>query len=123
MCLLSLMINYNRLFILSSLFRLSPGEVSFCLKLPIKEYPGPGRYVETICLSLTAFLLMLPAVTEILTRVPNGNPLVTDLNSPILLGSQATLLVLLIVGLTAQIILLRRQSKLEAFDSSTEMSA
>ena len=60
---------------------------------------------------------MLPAVTEILTRVPDGNPLVTDLKSPILLGSQAILFVILIVGLTAQIIHLRRQNKLSAFTS------
>ncbi|WFR60977.1 hypothetical protein P9222_20935 [Paenibacillus amylolyticus] len=82
-----------------------------------------GRYLETLSLSLTAFLLMLPAVTETLTRVPNGNPIVTNLNSPILLGSQGTLLIILIVGLTAQIIHLRRQSKLQSFDSSTYMSS
>jgi hypothetical protein len=66
-------------------------------------------YIETICLSVTAFLLMLPTVTETLRRVPDGHPLVTDLSSPLLLGSQAGLLVILVVGLTAQIIYLRRQ--------------
>jgi len=70
-----------------------------------------GRYLETIFLSLTAFLLMLPTVTEVLRRVPDGHPLVTDLKSPLLLGSQASLLVLLVIGLTAQIIHLRRQGK------------
>jgi len=68
-----------------------------------------GRYLETIILSVTVFLLMLPTVTEILRRVPNDHPLVTDLRSPLLLGSQASLLVILIVGLIAQIIYLRRQ--------------
>jgi uncharacterized membrane protein len=68
-----------------------------------------ARYVETICLSLTAFLLMLPTVTETLRRVPDGHPLVTDLNAPLLLGSQASLLVVLIIGLTAQIVYLRKQ--------------
>ena len=79
--------------------------------------PGLGRaaiYIETICLSLTAFLLMLPTVTEILRRVPDGHPLVTDLNSPLLLGAQASLLVILIVGLTAQIIGLRAQGRITA---------
>ena len=78
-------------------------------------FPGLGRagtYIETICLSLTAFLLMLPTVTEILRRVPDGHPLVTDLNSPLLLGAQGSLLVILIVGLTAQIIGLRAQGRL-----------
>ena len=68
-----------------------------------------ARYVETICLSLTAFLLMLPTVTETLRRVPDGHPLVTDLHAPLLLGSQASLLVMLIIGLTAQIIYMRKQ--------------
>jgi hypothetical protein len=68
-----------------------------------------ARYIETICLSLTVFLLMLPTVTETLRRVPDGHPLVTDLKSPLLLGSQASLLVMLIIGVTAQIIYLRKE--------------
>jgi hypothetical protein len=67
-------------------------------------------YIETICLSLTAFLLMVPTVSETLRRVPNGHPFVTDLKSPLLLGAQAGLLVMLIIGLTAQIILLRKKN-------------
>lgn len=70
-----------------------------------------GRYLETIILSMTVFLLMLPTVTEILRRVPDGHPFVTDLKSPLLLGSQASLLAILIVGLIAQIVYLRRQSR------------
>ncbi|MCJ8144441.1 hypothetical protein MKI84_16070 [Ancylobacter sp. A5.8] len=68
-----------------------------------------SRYVETICLSLSAFLLMLPAVSETLRRVPDGHPIVTDPSAPLLLGTQAGLLVLLLVGLTAQILYLRRR--------------
>ncbi|MCD2182696.1 hypothetical protein [Rhizobium sp. GN54] len=73
-----------------------------------------GRYIETVCLSLTAFLLMVPTVSEILRRVPDGHPFVTDLHSPLLLGAQAGLLVLLVVGLTAQILYLRRQGRVAA---------
>jgi len=69
------------------------------------------RYVETICLTLSAFLLMLPTITEILRRVPDGHPLAPDLDSPLLLGAQATLLAVLIIGLAAQIIFLRRQNR------------
>lgn len=70
---------------------------------------GAKRYVETISLTLTAFLLVLPTITETLRRVPDGHPLVTDPKSPILLGAQGTLLILLIIGLAAQIIHLRRR--------------
>jgi hypothetical protein len=79
--------------------------------------PGLGRaatYIETICLSLTVFLLMLPTVTETLRRVPDGHPLVTDMKSPLLLGAQAGLLVILIAGLTIQIIALRGQNRIAA---------
>lgn len=78
----------------------------------VGRFPRLGlaaKYIETVCLSLTVFLLMLPTVTETLRRVPDGHPLVTDLNSPLLLGTQASLLVALIVGLTVQIIYLRKQ--------------
>lgn len=80
----------------------------------IGRTPLPTRvvaYVETIVLSVTAFLLMLPTVTEILRRVPDGHPFVTDLKSPLLLGVQASILAALVIGLTSQIIHLRRQGK------------
>ncbi|MEC0128414.1 hypothetical protein [Paenibacillus pabuli] len=90
----------------------------------ISSFGRTGKYLETIFLSLTAFLLMLPTVTEILTRVPDENPIVAELNSPILLGSQAALLTILTIGLTAQIIHLRRQHRFNSYDdSSTEISA
>ncbi|MBK1840621.1 hypothetical protein JHL17_24765 [Azospirillum sp. YIM B02556] len=71
----------------------------------------PARYVETVCLSVSAFLLMVPTVSEILRRVPEGHPLVTDLKSPLLLGAQGGLAILLVAGLTAQIIHLARQGR------------
>lgn len=71
-----------------------------------------GRYLETIFLSLTVFLLMAPTVAETLRRTPNGHPFVTDPKAPLLLGSQAGLLVILVIGLTAQIIHLRRRGRL-----------
>ncbi len=54
-----------------------------------------------ISLTLTAFLLMAPTITETLRRVPDGHPLVTDPKSPIRLGAPGTLLILLIIGLAA----------------------
>ncbi|TSJ60594.1 hypothetical protein FO470_17800 [Starkeya sp. 3C] len=69
-----------------------------------------GRYIETVCPSLTAFLLMLPTVTEILRRVPDGHPLVTELDAPLLLGAQGSLLAALVIGLGAQIVHLRRSA-------------
>lgn len=67
-----------------------------------------ARYLETIFLSLTVFLLLVPSVNETLTRVPNGNPIAKGSDSPILLVAFGSLVVLLVVGLTAQILHLRR---------------
>ncbi|KWB32162.1 hypothetical protein WL34_27760 [Burkholderia cepacia] len=76
--------------------------------------PLPGRagiYLETFCLTLTAFVLMVPTVTETLKRVPDGHPLVSDPRSPLLLGAQAALLVALVLGLIAQTRYLRRKAQ------------
>lgn len=74
----------------------------------IKALGRASRYMETIFLSLTAFLLMVPAVSETLRRVPDGNPIAKSLDAPILLGAQGALVVMLVLGVTAQVIWLRR---------------
>ena len=66
------------------------------------------RYIEVVSLSFTTFLLMLPTVSEILRRVPDGHPLAPDLNSPLLKFSQGGLLLLLLVGVTAQVLRLNK---------------
>lgn len=72
---------------------------------------GAATYLETIFLTMTTFLLMVPTVTETLRRVPDGHPFVTDMQSPLLIGFQAALLVMLVVGLSVQIMYLRRKGK------------
>lgn len=71
----------------------------------------PAQYMETIFLTLTVFLLMLPTLTEILTRVPDGHPIAADLTSPILRGVHLSLFIALITGLTAQVIRLVLQGR------------
>ncbi|MBP7337183.1 hypothetical protein [Niveispirillum sp.] len=73
-----------------------------------------GKYIETIFLSLTVFLLMVPTVSETLRRVPDGHPLVTAMDAPLLLGAQASLLLIFIVGVTVQILRLRRGNGIPA---------
>jgi hypothetical protein len=89
----------------------------------IARFGRGATYLETIFLTLTVFLLMVPSVSETLRRVPDGHPLVTDPKSPLLLGSLASLFVMLVVGLTAQIIHLRRQDRLGRSFSSSTMAA
>lgn len=75
----------------------------------IRALGRAGVYVETILLSVTVFFLMLPTVSEVLRRVPDGHPIVTDLHAPLLIGAQVGLLLALVVGVTAQVVYLRRQ--------------
>lgn len=65
-------------------------------------------YLETILLSLTAFFLMVPTVSETLRRVPDGHPFVTDLKSPLLIGAQGLIFLVLVVGVATQVYFLRK---------------
>ncbi|MFJ3468139.1 hypothetical protein [Pseudomonas sp. NPDC090201] len=67
-----------------------------------------GIYLETILLSLTVFFLMVPTVSETLRRVPDGHPIVTDPNSPLLKGALGLIALALIVGVVAQVVFLRK---------------
>ncbi len=73
----------------------------------------PGRilkYIQTFSLSFSTLLLMVPTVTETLTRVPDGNPLAKSVNAPLVLGAQGTLLALFVVGVAAQLLILWRRN-------------
>lgn len=61
-----------------------------------------GKYIETISLSISVFLLMVPTVSESLRRLPVGDPLVTDLKDPLLLSVQGALFLALIAGVPLQ---------------------
>ena len=89
----------------------------------IQQFGRGGTYLETVFLTLTTFLLMVPSVSETLRRVPDGHPLVTDPQSPLLLGALAGLFVMLVVGLTAQIIHLRRHGWLVTSPSPSRNAA
>jgi len=66
-------------------------------------------YIETILLSLTVFLLMVPSVSETLRRVPDGHPFVTDPDSPVLKGALGIIAAIFALGLAAQIYHLARE--------------
>ncbi|MNM30469.1 hypothetical protein D3C81_410300 [compost metagenome] len=66
-------------------------------------------YLQAISLSITVFLLMVPTVSESLRRLPVGDPVVTDLKDPLLLGVQGALFLMLIVGIPLQVRALYKQ--------------
>ena len=65
--------------------------------------------VETIALSISYFTLLLPSVTETLTRLPAGDPIASGVEDPLVVGFQLTLLVLLILGVSLQLLSRRRR--------------
>ena len=73
-----------------------------------------GKYIETISLSISVFLLMVPTVSESLRRLPVGNPLVTDMKDPLLLGAQGALLLILIIGIPLQIRVLYKRRAVQS---------
>jgi Sec-independent protein secretion pathway component TatC len=76
-----------------------------------------GKYIETISLSISVFLLMVPTVSESLRRLPVGDPLVTDLKDPLLLGVQGALFLALIVGIPLQMRALYKRKAVQKADS------
>ena len=62
-----------------------------------------SAYVETVAYSATVFLLMIPTVTETLTRVPPSAPWVAGPEAPIFPPLYSVLLVLFLVGATFQV--------------------
>lgn len=70
-----------------------------------------GVYLETITLSLTAFFLMVPTVSETLRRVPDGHPMVNDPHSPLLSGVLGLIAVGTVVGVAAQVLYLRKDGR------------
>ena len=67
------------------------------------------KYVQTVSLSISVFLLMIPTVSETLRRLPVGHPLAADMKDPLLLGVQGALFLALIVGVPLQLLALRKQ--------------
>ncbi len=71
-----------------------------------------GPYVETVALSLSVFLLFLPAVSETLRRLPAGDPIAKSMTDPLLVGVQGALLLALVIGVPLQLraVYLRRRA-------------
>jgi hypothetical protein len=76
------------------------------------------KYIETIALSLSVFLLMVPTVSETLRRLPAGHPLVTDMKDPLLLGAQGSLLLALLVGIPLQLRALSRRNRVSSLEGA-----
>lgn len=65
--------------------------------------------IEIFSLSFSALLLMVPTVTETLTRVPEGHPWAANPAAPLVLGAQGTVFAIFVIGVAAQMVALFRR--------------
>jgi hypothetical protein len=71
-------------------------------------------YVETLLYTLTYFFHMVPGITESLTRLPNGKPLASGPDDPLVLRWVGVSLALFVVGAALQVVALRARRRREA---------
>ena len=68
-----------------------------------------SKYFQAISYSATFLFHMIPAITDGLMRLPVGNPVVTSIEDPLLRGFYLAFLVTYLVGVTFQILWLKKQ--------------
>jgi len=67
-------------------------------------------YIQAAAYSATFLFHMVPAITDGLRRLPVGDPIVKQQEDPLLQGFYLAFLITYFVGLTAQILWLRKQN-------------
>lgn len=72
-----------------------------------RAFGRASPYVETVGYSATFLFHMIPAITETVTRVPSGAPLVADRESPVLQAAAGVLFILFLIGAALQALRLR----------------
>ena len=73
-------------------------------------FGGLAKYFQAIAYSATFLFHMIPAITDGLMRLPVGDPIVTNIQDPLLRGFYLSFLVAYLVGVVIQIVVLRRQT-------------
>ena len=66
------------------------------------------NWIQTVALSTAVFTLFLPSLTETLTRLPAGHPIAASPQAPLVVALQLGLVVCLIIGVTFQLLFLKR---------------
>ncbi len=74
-------------------------------------FGGLSPYAHVSGYSFTFLCHMIPAITDGLMRLPVGDPVVTNPEDPLLRGFYLLFLVLFVVGLGAQVVMLRNRGR------------
>jgi hypothetical protein len=88
-----------------TLLALAVGTLAACTAL----FGAISRYVQAVAYSATILFHLIPGVTETLTRLPPGQPLVSSPEAPVFGIIYGILFALFLVGLILQLRWLARQ--------------
>ncbi|HSD68981.1 MAG TPA: hypothetical protein VLB07_05475 [Woeseiaceae bacterium] len=80
------------------------------LAATVKPFGSWSRSVQAVSYSSTLLFHCIPAVTDGLLRLPVGNPVLKSFDDPVLKLCYLALLVLFLVGVTLQLLWIRRQA-------------
>ena len=78
-----------------------------------KLFRGLSPYLQATAYSATFLFHMIPAITDGLMRLPVDSPVVTDIEDPFLRSFYLAFLITYLVGLSLQILWLRKQKNLQ----------
>lgn len=67
-------------------------------------------YVQAMSFSATFLFHMIPAITDGLMRLPAGDPIVKDIEDPLLRGFYLAFLIMYVVGFAMQVMWLRKRA-------------
>lgn len=88
--------------------------VLIAVGLQAKSIPGLKKgadYIQIIAISTTLFLSMIPTTVETLTRVPISKPIASSPDDPLISKFLLVFVILYIVGVTYQLLKLRKNKK------------
>lgn len=81
-------------------------------KIPALSKIAP--YFQAFCFSGTLLFHMIPAITDGLLRLPVGDPVLTDFESPVLKGFYLAFMVLFLVGYLCQFLWIKNRNNQQA---------
>ena len=75
-----------------------------------RVFGGFSKYFQAISYSATFLFHMIPAITDGLMRLPPGDPVVTNIEDPLLRGFYFAFLVTYLIGVSLQMVYLKKRA-------------
>ena len=75
----------------------------------VKPFGKLSRYIQAFSYTATLLFHSIPAVSDFLLRLPVGDPFLTSFEDPVMKRAHLTLMVMFLVGVTLQLLWIKRQ--------------